>query len=177
MNFSTRTSQFDFSVEPFDAAIHYGSPSWPGTVAYHLMDEDTVPVCSPKYEALQRLKKPVDLRRASLLHQSTRTEAWADWFEAMEMDHAHPLRGPRFEQFAMIAQAAVSGLGVALLPQLMIEEELASGKLTLLFGQSIRSARSYYIVLPEVKAASPLANAFTRWIIREAKMSSPVDYS
>lgn len=177
VNFSTRTSQFDFSVEPFDAAIHYGSPSWPGTIAYHLMDEETVPVCSPKYEAAQRIKKPVDLRRASLLHQSTRTEAWADWFETMAIDHSHPLRGPRFEQFGMLAQAAVSGLGVALLPKLLIEEELGSGKLVMLFGQAIRSTRAYYIVLPETKTVSALANAFTYWLIREAKMSSSMSYS
>lgn len=177
VNFSARSSPFDFSVEPFDAAIHYGAPVWPGAVTHHLMDEDTVPVCSPGYERAQRIRKPADLVRAVLLHQSTRTDAWAEWFQAMEIEHMHPLRGPRFEQFGMIAQAAIAGLGVALLPTILIEEELSSGKLSLMFHRSVRSASSYYIVVPETKVASPLTNAFTRWVIREAKVGASLDHS
>lgn len=170
VNFATRTTQFDFGTEPFDAAIHYGSPNWPGAVVHHLMDEDTLPVCSPKFETANRIKKPADLAKVVLLHQSTRTSAWADWFEVMGVENTHPLRGPRFEQFAMIAQAAICGLGVALLPRLLIEDELASGKLSFLFSRPLRSANSYYVVVPEAKISSPLTTAFTRWIIQEAKL-------
>ena len=46
-----------------------------------------------------------------LLQQTTRPTQWADWFEQFGADSQHALRGPRYEQFAMIAQAAVSGLG------------------------------------------------------------------
>jgi LysR family transcriptional regulator, glycine cleavage system transcriptional activator len=170
VNFATRTTQFDFEKEPFDAVIHYGSANWPGAVAHHLMDEDTVPVCNPKFEAANRIKTPADLVGATLLHQSTRTTAWADWFELMGVENSHPLRGPRFEQFAMIAQAAISGLGVALLPRLLIEDELSSGRLSALFDRPVRSASAYYVVVPEAKISSPLTAAFTQWIIREAKL-------
>jgi LysR family transcriptional regulator, glycine cleavage system transcriptional activator len=170
INFSTRTTQFDFSVEPFDAAIHYGSTDWQGAVAHHLMDEDTVPVCSPGYETAHRIKKPADLRQAVLLHQSTRTDAWAEWFEIIGVEHPQPRRGPRYEQFAMIAQAAACGLGVALLPKILIEDELASGRLSILFALSIRSSNSYYVVVPEGKAPSQLAIDFIRWIVREARL-------
>jgi len=171
-NFATRSTQFDFESEPFDVAIHYGTASWPGAVTHHLMDEDTVAVCSPKFQAVNRIKKPADLVGATLLHQSTRTAAWADWFAALGVDNSHPLRGPRFEQFAMIAQAAVCGLGVALLPKLLIEEELASGKLALLFSHSVRSANAYYVAVPESKNSSPLVNTFTHWMLQEAKAAS-----
>jgi LysR family glycine cleavage system transcriptional activator len=177
VNFATRSTQFDFAIEPFDAAIHCGSPHWPGAVTHHLMDEDTLPVCSPKFVATHSIKKPSDLTRTVLLHQSTRSEAWAEWFEIMEVKNSHPLRGPRFEQFAMIAQAAVCGLGVALLPTLLIEDELASGQLAVLFPRPLRSANSYYVVVPEGKMASPLTTAFTQWIIREAKLDRPADHS
>jgi len=175
VNFSARSSPFDFGVEPFDAAIHYGSPNWLGAAAHHLMDEDTAPVCSPEFKSEHHIEGPTDLGRVVLLHQSTRTGAWAEWFETMDIGHSHPLRGPRFEQFGMIAQAAVSGLGVALLPKLLIEDELTSRKLSLLFDQSLRSASSYYVVLPETKLASPLTTAFVRWIVQEAKFGP--DYS
>ena len=46
----------------------------------------------------------------TLLHQTTRPMLWADWFEQEGVPAPQALRGPRFEQFAMIAQAAISGL-------------------------------------------------------------------
>jgi LysR family glycine cleavage system transcriptional activator len=172
LNFSSRTTQFDFESEPFDAAIHYGTSSWPGAVTRHLMDEDTVAVCSPRFQAANRIKKPADLVGTTLLHQSTRATAWAEWFTDVGLDNLHPLRGPRFEQFAMISQAAVYGLGVALLPKLLIEGELASGKLALLFSHSVRSASAYYVAVPEGKNFSPIVTAFTQWILQEAKSAS-----
>ena len=171
INLATRLVPFDFGVEPFDAGIHYGSATWAGAVAHHLMDEETVPVCSPRFEAEQRIKKPADLMRTVLLHQTTRPEAWTEWFDRAMVENAHALRGPRFEQFTMIAQAAICDLGVALLPKLLIEEELASGKLVMLFDRSIRSANSYYLVVPETKTSSLLTVAFTHWIISQAKKS------
>lgn len=169
INLATRLVPFDFEAEPFDAAIHYGSATWPGAVAHHLMDEDTVPVCSPKFEAEQRIRKPFDLARTVLLHQTTRPAAWTQWFEMTRVKNAHALRGPRFEQFTMIAQAAVCDLGVALLPKLLIEEELASGKLVMLFDQPLRSTNSYYLVVPESKTSSQLTSSFTRWTVAQAK--------
>jgi LysR family transcriptional regulator, glycine cleavage system transcriptional activator len=171
INLATRLVPFDFETEPFDAAIHYGSANWPGTTAYHLMAEETVPVCSPKYKKDCSISKPADLRHAVLLHQTSRTDAWTEWFEMTRVRNTHPLRGPRFEQFTMIAQAAICHLGVALLPKLLIEEELASGRLVLLFDQPIRSNKSYYLVVPEPKSSSLLVAAFTQWIISQPPSS------
>ena len=175
INLATRLVPFDFGEEPFDAGIHYGSPNWPGAVTYHLLDEVAVPVCSPKLKAAQRIRKPVDLIPTVLLHQTTRTEAWTEWFEMTGVKNPHALRGPRFEQFTMITQAAICDLGVALLPKLLIEDELASGKLVLLFDRPIRSANAYYLVVPESKTSSMLPAAFAQWIIAQAKSGSEND--
>jgi LysR family transcriptional regulator, glycine cleavage system transcriptional activator len=172
INLATRLVPFDFGMEPFDAAIHYGSPNWQGAVAHHLLDEVTVPVCSPKLKEAQRIRKPVDLLRTVLLHQTTRIEAWTEWFQVADVKNSQAFRGPQFEQFTMITQAAVCDLGVALLPKLLIEDELASGKLVTLFDRPIRSANAYYLVVPEAKAASILPAAFAQWIIGQAKESN-----
>lgn len=169
INFATRLVPFDFCTEPFDASIHYGLPNWPGATSYHLMDEDTVPVCSPSYRLAHHIKKTADLARVTLLHQTTRTQAWADWFEKAGIKEGHSLRGPRFEQFGMIVQAVSCHLGVAILPKLLIEEELASGKLVQLFDIPIRGRNAYYLVDPEAKASSSLVSAFARWIVGQAK--------
>ena len=74
--------------------------------------------------------------RATLLQQSTRPTAWAEWFASVDVPIGNPMRGPRFEQFAMVAQAAAAGLGVGMIPQFLIDDELASGRLEVLFPHS-----------------------------------------
>jgi LysR family transcriptional regulator, glycine cleavage system transcriptional activator len=169
INFATRLSPFDFRQEPFDASIHYGLPSWPGAVCHHLLDEETVPVCSPRFKAVHRIRKISDLARVTLLHQTTRTEAWAEWFEDADIRNGHPLRGPRFEQFNMIVQAVVCDLGVAILPRILIQEELASGKMVQLFDRTKRSNSSYYLAVPESKSSLVLVSAFMTWLVNEAR--------
>jgi LysR family glycine cleavage system transcriptional activator len=169
LNFATRLQPFNFAAEPFDAAIHYGNPTWAAAESYHLMDEVMVAVCSPEYRRAQDIRSPADVPRISLLHQTTRPMAWADWFEEAGIEAAGVHRGPRYEQFSMIAQAAVSGLGAALLPKVLIEDELAANRLEVLFDQQLKSPSAYYWVVPDEKVATTPLKAFTRWITGKAK--------
>lgn len=164
VNFGVRLVPFDFAAEPFDAAIHFGQPHWPGAVCELLMKEECVPVCSPAYRDCERIKEPADLGRATLLQQSTRSTGWAEWFASAGVEAGNALRGPRFEQFAMVAQGAVAGLGVALIPQFLIAEELESGRLEILFPHSLMSSGAYYLVYPDSKAEAPLVRSFRDWI-------------
>jgi LysR family glycine cleavage system transcriptional activator len=168
LNMAARTEAFDFAQEPFDAAIHYGAPHWAGAVCEYLMHEQVVPVCSPAYRALHNIRRAKDLGAVVLLQQSTRPTQWSEWFEQAGVDPAHALRGPRFEQFAMIAQAAVCGLGAALLPRFLVESELASSALVVLSEQALTPADAYYLVYPESRAQAPLVRAFRDWILDQA---------
>nr|WP_315230100.1 LysR family transcriptional regulator [uncultured Albidiferax sp.] len=164
VNIAARSEPFDFAQEPLDAAIHFGAPLWAGAVCEYLMHEQVVPVCSPAYQQRLGLAQVPDMSRAVLLQQTTRPTQWADWFEQVGADGQHALRGPRYEQFAMIAQAAVSGLGAALLPRFLVEPEIASGALVQLFAQALQSSDAYYLVYPESRAQAPLVMAFRDWI-------------
>jgi LysR family glycine cleavage system transcriptional activator len=171
LNFATRLQPFNFANEPFDAAIHYGNPTWPSAESYHLMDEVMIAVCSPEYRRSQNLQTPEDLMNATLLHQTTRPTAWASWFDSVGVDAPGVHRGPRYEQFSMIAQAAASGLGAALLPRVLIEEELSTSRLEALFGHELASPSAYYWVVPDEKMATGPVKAFTRWVTSKAKES------
>ena len=168
VNFGVRLVPFDFAAEPFDAAIHFGEPHWPGAICELLRREEAVPVCSPAYREREKIRSPEDLARATLLQQSTRPAAWAEWFASVNVEAGNPMRGPRFEQFAMVAQAAAAGLGVGLIPHFLIADELAAGRLEVLFPQSILSVGAYYLVYPEHKAEAPLVRSFRDWILAES---------
>jgi DNA-binding transcriptional LysR family regulator len=76
-------------------------------------------------------------------------------------------RGSRFDQFSMLIEAAVSGLGFALLPKYLIEAELKSGLLTVVFDAPLKTENSYYIALPEGRQDNILARAFHNWLLEQ----------
>jgi LysR family glycine cleavage system transcriptional activator len=65
----------------------------------------------------------------------------------------------------MVAQAAAAGLGAALIPHFLIADELASGRLEILFPQKLLSSGAYYLVYPEPKAEAALVRSFRDWIL------------
>lgn len=167
VNMASRHEPFDFAQGALDAAIHFGAPHWAGAVCDYLMHEQVVPLCSPGYQQQHGIWQIHDLSSVVLLQQTSRPAQWADWFEQVGADSAHALRGPHFEQFAMIAQAAVSGLGAALLPRFLVETEITSGALIELFPQALTSSDAYYLVYPEARAQAPVVRAFRDWILAQ----------
>jgi LysR family glycine cleavage system transcriptional activator len=169
INCSTRMLPFDFAEEPFDAAIHFGAPAWSNGVLHHLFPERMLAVCSPEFRTKFGIRSDADLSDAPLLQQSTRGGAWAEWFAAANVKVANPEHGPRFDQFSMLANAAMAGLGVALLPEFLIEEEVEAGRLVVAAQQVLKTDQAYYLVLPEARSSGPTIDSFRRWILGEAE--------
>src|SRR5690606_37645455 len=108
-----------------------------------------------------------DLERAPLLHLATRPKLWAQWFELNGASADTAYRGHRFDQFSMVIESAVAGLGFALLPKYLIEQELASGRLAVVFDRPMETEYSYYLVVPEGELENPLGQAFPDWSAKE----------
>ena len=116
--------------------------------------------------------EPGDLLSLPLLHTSTRADAWNEWLTAQGLP-PRPGAGMVFEQFATTAQAAEAGLGVALLPTLLVRAELDDGTLVPAIDRPHRSARAYYLVHPRGKANHPPFAAFRQWLLAEARGERP----
>jgi LysR family glycine cleavage system transcriptional activator len=82
---------------------------------------------------------------------------------------AEPLHGMLFDQFAMAAQAAISGLGLALLPEFLIQGEIARGDLVKALDMPMQSTERYYLAWPANRSAYPPLVAFREWIVQEAQ--------
>jgi len=169
INLTTRAQPFLFTDTPFDAAIHFGDPVWPGSIAKHLFGEEMTVVCSPR---LLCQEKELDLQRVRdflLLHQTARPEAWRLWLTEAGLHDLDAVSGQRYELFSMLVEAAKAGLGIALVPRFLILEELSSGVLATPFKLSLNSAEGYYLVHPECKQNSPTLQRFESWLLTEAK--------
>ncbi len=170
VHMDTRTRPFLFDDTDFDAAIHFGDAGWPGTQACYLMRENPVAVCSPALIAPAGTLQAEQLAELPLLQQSTRPYAWRQWFSSQNLSVANDMVGPRFELFSMLAQAAIHGLGVALIPPFMIEEELAGGRLVAPVAHRYVSEKAYYLIYPEHKTETEPLARFRQWLLAEAAL-------
>ena len=168
VNLTTRAEPFLFTDTPFDAAIHFGDPVWPGSIAKYLFGEEMTPVCSPLLLKGKTALQPEEVTNYTLLHQSARPDAWRNWHAQAGIHDADCMRGQRYELFSMLVEAARAGLGIALVPRFFVSHELALGELMLPCDLSLRSEKGYYLVYPECKQNSPLLQAFERWLLTEA---------
>jgi DNA-binding transcriptional LysR family regulator len=168
VNLSSRTRPFLFDDTPLDAAIHAGEGIWPGTEGIFLMHEDLVAVCSPGRHV--KLAGAADWERQPLLQISTRPYNWRDWFRSQDLDVEGDMAGPRFELFSMVAEAAVHGMGIGLIPRMLIEDELARGVLVQVTPHVHRSDRSYHLLYPERKVEYAPLQAFRQWLRDETGM-------
>lgn len=167
MNLVTRLAPFDFDKEPVDAAIHFGAADWPGTDAAFLRGETVWPLCSPEFRAHRAFDTAADIAAAPLLHLTSRPDAWERWMA----HHGLPPRavhGMLFDQIATVAQAAISGLGVALLPDFLVEDEKRAGTLVPALDLPMPSLSAYHLVWPRDRADYPPLAAFRAWIRAEA---------
>lgn len=168
INLSTRTRPFLFEGSGFDAAIYFGDSAWPGTVARPLMREDLVPVCSPSLVVKRARLQPADLAKLPLLQQSTRPYAWRQWFASAGVSVANDLAGPRYELFTMLAEAALQGMGVALVPHFLFAHDIAEGRLRVPVAHRQLSQTRYTLVSPDGMVASPSLRLFAEWLSTRA---------
>jgi DNA-binding transcriptional LysR family regulator len=173
VHIETRTRPFLFTETGIDAAIWAGTAQqcqqWAGTQATHLMDEDVLPVCSPRLLPQGQEVPPDALALMPLLQQATRPEAWRQWFDAQGVDAPRAMAGPRYELFSMQAAAAISGLGVALMPTLLVQAELATGALVVACSRPLKAQRAYYLVQPQGRGR-PALQLFHEWVLRQCQV-------
>jgi DNA-binding transcriptional LysR family regulator len=172
VNIETRTRAFLFSDDGFDAALYAGTAeqvqNWPGTSAVLLMTEEVVPVCSDVLLQGRRNLSPEQVAALPLLQQSTRPDAWRLWFEAMDVQAAHWQSGARYELFSMSATAAAHGLGVALVPRMLVADDLARGDLVVPCERSLPGNRGYYLVSPQRRDPPEALALFRDWLLERA---------
>lgn len=168
INLVTKMSQFDFRSEAIDAAIHFGEPDWPDCDFLHLRGETVVPACSPDFKDAHDWETVCDLADAPLLHLTSRPDAWEQFF-AQHAVATPPLEGMLFDQFATAAQAAMAGLGIALLPEFLITDELENEQLVAAAPYRMQSSSNYYLCWPSQNSGYGPLGAFRSWIERVSR--------
>ncbi len=130
--------------------------------AIRIADVAFGPVCASDYPAAvkrRRLACP-----ARITHEHT-SRAWTVWQDNSGLQVAYE-KVLSFPHTHLCIEAALSGLGVALVERRMVVEDLATGRLVAPCG-FIPFADGLAVVPASERAASPAAQAFVAWITEE----------
>ena len=166
----------DFDRSDVDVCIRYSArDSFPGLRAHALFREELVPVCSPAFARENGIERPADLRQVRLLHAYTRMGQWRSWLEAAGVDDIDPEAGQRFEDNSMSLEAAVAGLGVAIVNRPLVEKHLESGRVIAPFDLSYCSEYAFHVVYPPSREDDPKVVAFRDWALGLAESAGDVD--
>ncbi|MDQ1901830.1 LysR family transcriptional regulator [Paracoccus sp. WLY502] len=166
VNLTTRFQPVSFSDEPFDAAIIYHQGETAPDDSLLLFGESLTACASSAFLAAHPITEPGDMAGLVLLYLQTRPDAWTDWFRGQGAQ-AVPSGGMVMDQFSMMIQAAISGLGVALLPDYLARQEIAEGHLRPVLRPAVPGRGAYRLVWPRTRAESRPLIHFRDWLAAE----------
>ncbi len=156
-----------------DAALRFAEPPWPqGVQVLELAAERIGPVLSPELADLPPPPAAEALLGLPLLHTLSRPQAWPAWFRAQGLDSSQLRRDQSFEHLNYMLEAALVGLGVAIAPAYLVEEDLRTGRLIAPWG-FIETRARLSLWLP-AQSASGKAQQLADWLRRELHSESIV---
>jgi len=80
--------------------------------------------------------------------------------------------GPLFGTSQLALEAAVMGRGLALVPRMVIADDIAAGRLIQPFATGIPDIFAYWLVYATARATEAHIRAFARWVREEAQATA-----
>lgn len=169
----TSFREIRFEAEDVDMASFMGDELPPGLDGIRLFDDAFQPVCSPAYlRDAHPLATPADLSKKTLLHAVRRMDNWQRWLDLAGQPKLKPQRSLSFETSSLAIQAAVDGLGVAIVQRAYVGELLKVGALVAPFDLVARTDMGYYLVWSTARSATPAFRDFLEWVRQELDQGS-----
>jgi LysR family glycine cleavage system transcriptional activator len=170
----------DFTADEVDVAIDCGRGRFPGLHVERFITDEVSPVCSPALvDGPRPLRSLEDLAHHTLLHDQSAVydpscPDWRRWLVAAGAKGIDGERGPTFSPAIMVLQAAIDGHGVALGKSVLVEYDIAAGRLVRPFHLRVPVEFAYHFVCPVSREQDPVVTAFKRWLHREADGRAPI---
>ena len=165
---STSNTLADFSRGVVDVAIRHGLGRYPELSSQRVLTVEIVPVAAPALvHSLGMPAVPADLARWPRVNDAER-KGWAMWFQAHGCADTGPARGASFDDAGLLLKAVLAGQGAGLLPEALVADDLAEGRLLQLSEATWLEDFAYYLVYPEDSGHRPKVAAFRTWLLDAA---------
>lgn len=157
----------DLAREEIDISIRFGAGEWDGLVSSELVPGLLAPVCAPD------LRDRISGEDGALTFEHTRliqifsSSEWRNWQETSGYECPAGMRSYIMEHFLVALQAVMSGQGVALLPEVIVRDAVAGGRLSQ-FSPAIEWHQTFHLAyLPNAERQSRVRSVID-WLQREA---------
>jgi LysR family glycine cleavage system transcriptional activator len=165
LRLDSNDSPVDISDDTVDVAIRYGKVE-DGDPAL-LFRERLVPVYSPELLAEGQVELTVaDLKRFPLLCERT-PEAWLQLLRQNRLLTGDYDFSRTYSHWGVLAQAAVAGQGIGLVPYGIAFEDIRAGTLRQIACQSAPFGMGYRLLVNPYKEAMSKVQHFREWILAE----------
>lgn len=138
---------------------------WEGISTEFLAKDLLVPIYSSKYsEEPLDLTDPCILKEQTLIHTSSRSAGWEGWFQMYHQEDL-PMKTRNYleySHFFMSLESAKSGLGIALVPDILLNAEKHQ-HLHVHKDLSVRSSGDYYLLYLKNRQNDFEIQAFIDW--------------
>ena len=163
--------------DPAAIMIRFGSPPWPGESATRLPVGPKIGVvCAPGLLGGKTLRDAKSLTRLPLLsYAGGRHDRWAEFFREFGLPPPDLERSTRFFQLLALREAALSGLGLALVPLFLFGEDLASGRLVQAIAQTMTPRDGYYLTHAKGVDSEDKVRSFKRWLLGRTRTHAARD--
>lgn len=168
LQWSALDGAFTEAQAALDAVLLLAQGPWPrGWQIRELAPERVGVVVAPSHPAAQRLRHvpPDALLLETLLHTSSRPQAWPAWAQVHGLDPARLQMGTGFEHLYYLLEAAVAGLGPAIAPEPLVAEDLAAGRLVAPWGFS--ATGGFWVLARPDGPADPRVDALADWAMEQ----------
>jgi LysR family glycine cleavage system transcriptional activator len=162
IEFITSTRLVDLTREEADLGVRYGLGEYEGLVSTRLVKGVLAPVCAPAV-FVEHGQDAEQLVASCRRIQSAGYNEWRDWSAVTGI--AIPDQPPWvIEDFLVAIRAATLGQGVALLPRMLVQDELSSGALVEFSATRLDVDHTYHLAHTTASVRRPYVQSVADWL-------------
>jgi len=175
LDFRTRHPAIDVMINPtpdiatlepggIDIAIRHGTGDWPGATVERLFRARLAVVAAPSLVGARDISDPSELADLPWVQEYGTNES-TDWLRRKGLSKTR-MGGITKVPGNLMLQGVRQGQGVSLVILEWVEEDIAAGRLRLLFEEPEESG---YFIVTRPGALRPPAKTFATWLRRQAR--------
>lgn len=162
---------YDFADPSLDCSILFGDGHWPGARSHYLAGRDVALIAPRRGLGEAEVRMARDVGRCTRLRHVSVPNAWQDWCGAHGVAGIDALAGPQFDQFQTMVRAVMAGMGVALVPRCLVQDEIDAGSVEEPLGKAggYVCDLGYWLCYPQARAQLGKLLGFREWLLTQAE--------
>lgn len=163
IEFITSVRLIDLTREEADLGVRYGLGEYEGLVSSQLVKGVLMPVCSPA------VIQASDGNLTSLLTTARRIQTagyneWRDWSRIANIDISATQPAYVIEDFLVAIKALTTDQGLALLPHILVQDQLASGELVQFCDTPLEIEHTFHLAHTTASVRRPFVQTVVEWL-------------